>query len=860
MRAIHLFLLLPSLAACTGEKDTGDGSTGGDGGGTTGDGGTTLGDGCISLDGVVGYDEVNQAVAAASAGSTISLEGCEDGPHVEDILLDKGVHLVSKEGIQLEPDFEDQAITITADGASVSSATFTYGKAGVRVSGAQGVVLSDLKVDGVSQWAVVAEESSSIELSGAVIRNVGKGGVSVDGGTASLSGLDILDSKGFGVLGQGGAVVSVSGSTIAEMRSSSSSAGDGVALGVIEASLSSAGNTMTDAALYAVYADLGSVVMDGDLIEGGQFGVLANDSSLQASGVSVLDATTCGIYAFTEGQIALSDTTITATEGVVPDVSASTWNEEPYRGAGAFLIGPDTTLTDLSIDGYSGVGALVYSESSGEATLTRVTLRNQGNHGLYLSNVDTRATDVSVRDMRAMTTSPDEMCFEVDSDVGVLVVGGELDWTGGEIVDVEGYGISGIDTELIVDGATIASTWCAGVMSFGSSANITYSDFSGARGAEFAGSVVSYEGSTLYIGGSTFTDNRAYDIYRSEEFSSGGSLIRYDYSQYVGSDIQVWYGGAAELVMNTHQGGVNGVELYPGHGTYPTATMRNSTFTDYTGLIGYVSTGSTLSLTDTSVDGHGAYGLACQGGSMNLTRVSLANGGFSESRTSVYTDDVLTYELDSPTYGPSVLAESCALRAEDLSISEAQESAMGLSDASWDLRDIEITGAGRSGTGHGIEVSASSTSSSLYIDGLVVSGVDNGDGVSVQARTSATVTMQDAVIDSVGGAGLSFSNTGSSSVSASATLLNVDVASAMGAGIELSAFSSTLTTVSADANGGSGIVLSGGTTSLSSTVTDGNTEYGLVCGATSTLTSCGLSASDNLLGATSGCDAWCSSP
>lgn len=851
-----LLFALPTFLAC-GDKDAVEGTDTGDGGTTTTDGGSTVGDGCVSLDGQVGYEDVNQAVAAASEGSVISLEGCEDGTHVEDIVLDKGVSLISKASISLEPDFEDQAIHIQADGASVRSATFSYGKTGVLVTGAADVVLSDLTVDGVSQWAVKAEENSSFELTGAVIRNVGKGGVSVDGGSATLSGLDIQGSKGFGVLSQGGASVSVSGSVIAGVGTSSTTAGDGVALAAIEADLSSSGNTLTDAATYLVYAEVGDLVMADDSLVGGQFGILASDASLTASGLNVLDATTCGVYVYSESPVSITNSVITGTEGVVTEVSAATWNAEPYKGAGAFLVSPDTTLTDLTVDGYSGVGALIYSESAGEATLERVTLQNQGNHGLYLNNVDARATDVSVRDLRATTLSPDEMCFEVDSDVGVLMYSGTLDWTGGELVDIEGYGITGIDAELVIDGATVANTWCAGVMSFQASANITYSDFSGGRGAEFAGSVVSYEGSSLYVGGSTFTDNRSYEVYRSEEFGSGSSTYRYDYSQYLGSDIQVWYSGNAELVMNTHQGGVNGVELYASTKSAPTAEMRNSTFVDYEGLIAYASDSTSIDITDTTIDGHGAYGLACQGGSMSLTRVSVDNGGFTEGLTSIYIDDVLAEELDSSVYGPSVLAESCNLRADQLSVSEAQESALTLSDAAWDLRDITIAGAGRSGTGDGIEISSSSSSSSLYLDGLDLSDVDFGDGISVSSRASTTVTIQDGVVRDVGGAGLSLVNSGGSSVTATITAFDLEVSGSAGAGVELNAFNGTLNTVDVSANGTSGIVLTGGTTSLTTTTTDDNAEYGLVCGSTTTLTSCDLLAENNGLGATSGCDAFC---
>lgn len=848
MRLLPLTLLALALA-CSGDKDEGTTPTGD--GGSVGDGGSTVGDGCVELDGVLGYERINDAIAAAQAGSVIRLDACPAGAFIEDVLIDKAITLSGPSSVSLEPDFEDEAVRIQSDGVTVQGLGFTYGKAGILVEGSVDVRLEGLLFDGVSQWAVKASDSRNLLLTDLRIRNVGKGGVSIEGGSATIEGLDLADSKGSGVKASGGAVVEVRGSTIGDIS------GEGFGLRAEDASFLTEGNAL-EGVRYPVYAEGGSFDMDGDEITGGLFGILLNEASLSARGLSVRDATDCGVYVYSpDGPISLEDSLVVGTEGVVTEISASTWESTPYRGAGLFLLSPDTTLSGVEVQGYSGVGAFIYDESGGKATLRDVTLSGQGNHGLYLSNVDAEATDVTVSDLRVMSTTPDERCYTVDSDVGVVVFGRSLKWTRGSVTDIEGYGISAISANLTVDGASFARTHCASVLSFQSTARITYSDFREARGDFLASSVAAYEGESLYVGGSSFQDNRSSEINHIEEFSSGGVTYRYEYSSDVGSDVQVWVSGTAELVMNTHQGGVNGVELHPYGSTAPSATLRDSTFTDYSGMIAYLKSGTSLSMTDTTIDGHGTYGLACQGGQLTLNRVQIQNGGSTSSWTTTYVDGRESASLESTAVGPSILAGSCAMSAQDLTVADAQGNGMSLSDSSFELRDVTVRRTGLSGSGHGIELGATSTPLNVYVDGLLIEGVSNGSGLYGSTRAASTLTLYDVDIASTGAWGLSLSHAGSGST-ASVQGADIRVSGAAGAsGVLLSGYTANLSRLSATGNSGNGIELSAGTTALSASESQDNGGYGLVCSSSAVLTSCDVARDGNTLGGQSGCDAWC---
>jgi|GEM_PF-2175826 len=867
-RLIPLLLLLPlaTTLACTKNTKADDTGGGGDGGGGDtgggGDGGSPFETGCITVDGAGSYAWINDAQQVAIDGSTISLEACT-GTHDEAVVLTKALTLVGGSGLTLTAT-GDVPLTVNV-GATVQDLVIESSKAAVHVEGATGATLQGLSVSSPGKVGIEIVDSTELVLADSTVSGAPKGGVSISGGSATVQGCTVSDSTGFGIALADGAVVTVQDTLISGVAMSnptSTSLNDGFGIFVDHSSLSTSGNTLEGVNSYGIYADTGSLDLSGDTITGTFFGVLASDTDLVADGLTVTDAIYTGIYAYSPSSAEVSNTTIVGTPGVVNEVTADEWNKATYLSAGIHLVAPTTAVTDSSITGYTGVGLLAAAPSgTGSTDLTRVALADQSNHGIYLISTDTYARDVTVSGTQAVTTSDADRCFTLDTDVGVAAIDSDLDWSGGSVTDVVGYGISDIYGAVTVDGATFANTTCAAVMAFQGSGRVTYSDFSGAQGGSFGGSVVSYQATSLYVGGSTFTDSQNEVLDTSSVFPTGdGSVTRYDYYQWLGSDIQVWYGGAATIKQNTFSNGVNGVELYSdsAYGT-STAALSNNSFTDYLGLATYVSAGSTATITDTTLGNFGPYALSCEGESMGLTRVTMTSGGEYTTRYAVYVDDVFQYDMSYSTTGPAIYASGCDVNANTVNVTDAAATGIYLANGAWQLNGVGVAGAGQVEVGDGITAYATTTSSTLYANGLDLSSIEGGHGLYLRGTASVNATLLDTTVSGTGAEGLLLENVSTSGATAIATLNRVDVAGAGTAGLHLDGFSSTLGTVDVSASVEDGIVLSAGSAALSTTTTRDNLGYGMSCERSVVVSTCDVSATGNAAGDFNGCDA-CAAP
>ncbi|NOY25237.1 MAG: hypothetical protein GXP62_05135, partial [Oligoflexia bacterium] len=673
---------------------------------------------------------------------------------------------------------------------------------------------------------------------------------------ATISGGSIRDSTGYGLLASDGADATGGDLTIDSIARTSLSTDDGVGLGADGAVLHTSGNTLTNVSRYGILGTSSSLDLSGDDITGAIFGVLASDSDLVASGLSVTDAWTCGIYAYSPTLAQVTDTTVVGTPGQVLDVDPADWAKEAYDSSGIFLVAPESTVYDTSVTGYSGVGILLAAPSTGTADLARVTLTDQGHFGLYISAVQTTAEDVIVSGTYATTSDLSTLCTDVGTDVGVLVYDAELDWSGGSVSDVEGYGISNIYGTSQIDGASVSATTCGGIMAFQGDARITYSDFSAAIGGTFASSIVSYQGATLYVGGSTFHDSNNEVLDHSTESTVGGVLTRRDFYVWSGSDIQVWYGADATILQNSFEHGINGVQIYsdPSYG-YSSATLSDNTFSDYIGQAVYIGAGSSGAITDTTFTNHGAYPLACESGVLDLTRVSVSTGGTTSTRTALYEDDVFVRDLTLNTIGPSVFSSDCTFSADNLTVQDADASAVYLQNGSWELSDLTVSGAGLADSGDGVTAVSTTGSATLYVNGADISGVVSGSGLALQAGTTVTTTIFDTTIADTRDDGLSLINTSGSP--GSATLSRVSVTGAGGTGLRSSQVNLSLESLDVSSASDDGVQISGGTSSLSASSSVDNGGYGMLCQDDATISVCDINVSGNASGDFSGCGTVC---
>ncbi len=856
-----LLMAALGLLAC-GDKG-GDGDTGVVGDSGSDDTGTTVtfGDGgCILVDGVAGFSVLQDAVNYGDPGTVLDLSGCS-GPLSGPVRIDHALTIKGGPGVQLAAD-DDNALVITGDDVVVQDLEISAGDDAVDIDGATGVQLVDVSITSAAGWGVRAKDAEGLALSGVSVTNADDGGVRVTGGSATITDATLTDLSGYGIRARSGATVSVSNSLVSGVAGTGGSGQDGIGIAAEDSDLSTQSNRIQDVLAWGFYGADGTLTLTADEVEGSTMGVYANDASLDASQLTVTDALWAGVYAYAStGSVVIDGATITGTPGVVDDVDPDLWGDQPYIGAGLFLISPDVAVSNSSVTGYGGVGMLASWSDGGSAVLDTVQLTDLGQFGAYVYGLDVSATDVTVSGITALEEDETQRCGYVDRDVGVVVVEGSLDWQGGSISSGEGYGISAVYSDVTVADATIADTLCAGVMVFGASGELTDSDFSGAAGDSFGASIVSYQATTLDIRHNVFHDNGSEVFDWSSEYvdDSTGKVTRYDYFTWAGTDIQQYFGGTATIDGNLFDGGTNGVEVYSDSGYgFSTAVLTDNAFTDYQGSAVYAGPDSTVQVDGLSVEGFGSYPVICYQASLVLTDSTISSGGTLAERFEVYTDDVLTDEGAFASYGPALYGQECGLTADGVDIDHASAWGVYLYGGDADINGLNLSIVGTADDLDGVTLDGSELDATLSLTSSTLESSDRYALVGVASGSaSADLSVSGTSIHSSGVAGVVLENTSTATDAASATLSTSSISSSGVAGLYALDFDVQLDSVNVSSSGSHGIQLGGGSAGLKTVTSYDNAGYGLYCEDDPVFSVCDYTALDNGYGDLYGCDSLC---
>ncbi|RME27782.1 MAG: hypothetical protein D6798_03790, partial [Deltaproteobacteria bacterium] len=823
--------------------------------------GTTAGfgdGGCILVDGVAGFRVLQDAVNYAEPGTELDLSGCTD-PLTGPVRIDHALTIRGGPGIRIVSD-DDNGLVITGDDVVVQEVEISAVADSFNNEEATGVQLIDVSITAAAGWGVRASDAESLTLSGLSVTGADDGGVRISGGSATITGANLAGLSGYGIRARGGASVSVSNSLVSGISGTGGSSQDGIGIAVDDGTLTTSANRIEDVLAWGIYGADGALTLAGDEIRDATLGVYANDASLEATGLTVTDARWAGVYAYASaGPVVVQDTTVTGTPGVVDDVDPDLWGEQPYIGAGLFLVSPDVTVSHSSVTGYGGVGILASWSEGGTAVLDSVQLTDLGQFGAYVYGLDVTATNVTVERITALEEDPSQRCGYVDRDVGVVVVEGSLDWWGGSISDGEGYGISGVYSDVAVAEAAISDTTCAGIMVFGSAGTVVDSDFSGAGGDSFGASIVSYQATALDIRSNVFHDNGREVFDWSSEYvdDTTGTVTRYDYYTFAGTDIQQYFGGSATIDGNLFTGGTNGIEVYS-DSTYGTSTaiLTDNRFTDYQGATVYAGPGSTVQVDGLTVEGFGSYPVICYEADLSLADATIRSGGTLTERFEVYTDEVLTDEGFFSSYGPALYAQSCRLTADSLTIDHATAWGVYLYGGTAEIEGLDLSIVGSADDLDGLTLDGTDEDASLTLTGSSLDSVDRYALVGVAGgSSSASLAVSGTSIHGSGVAGVVLEN--SSSAPAEATFSRSSISSSGVVGLYALDFDVQLDSLNVSDSGSHGIQLDGGNAALKTVTSYDNAGYGMVCENDPVFSICDYTGVDNGYGGVYGCDPLC---
>ena len=888
MRALYLLPL--ALIACDPDpKETGQADDTGAGADDTGggdDSGAGLEEGCILVDGGGGYAKLTDALSVASEGAVI--EVCE-GYFLEAVVVDKAV-TIRGAGVDLTTlagPTNDPPLTITASDVTIEGLALESTRSGVVVDAAVGTVLQDIAALAVDNYGVEANAASGLQITGATFGGAAYGGVQVDSGDASVADSTFSDNVAFAIHGTSGASLSISGVTIEDTTATDlDSIADGHAIWLedgSEATISS--STLTNNLFIGVYGVDSTLSLDGVSITGSLYGIIQEGGGdFSANALTLTDNLYYGLAGLTSGAATLTSSVISGDRDVVVNVDTADWRSDGvgYLGAGAWLASPSITVSDLAVTGYNNAGlVLTPYDSDGAATLERVQLSDNGRIGLFAGGLDVLATDVDVSGVIEVEDAGEEQCYTVDRNAGVVLSDAYMTWVGGSVLNNDGYGISSVVSVLDLSGAEIGGNTCAGVMNFEGSAVIDSATFTQPGGGSFEGSVVGYEASSTSVSNSLFTDSSTFELSSSSEYTdSAGTVYRWDYYYYLGSDLQFWRGGENEVYNNTFINGATSVYAYDAD-----VSVEDNTWSNYQGELFYIygDSGATLEIKDAVVDGFSSYVGFCYNANLDIDGLVATNGGLYTYNYESYVDGALSYSVTSTYANPVFYGYGCTATVQDTELTNTDghilrtyggtyefdglvADSVGLSDTagytfymylySTDLETrlrLEDSSITNIGTGGGIGYYLYADASvALETENLELSGA-SGDAIYVYnsdaTYTGVQMTLADTALSDVsrglevtGGDltidGLTIAETDAEGVKLSSATLDATGLTITDAGTDGAAISSSellLTDSSITGSGSDGLTLTSTSgTVLGNTIT-GNSAYGMVCSsATST--------------------------
>ncbi len=900
-------LLLPLLLAAACDKDEKPEDTGSD----TDTGGDTAEpiayeEGCITVDGEGGYKWLNDAIDVAEEGATIEL--CE-GEYEEAVVVSKAVSIVgagsaltlwnaptNQAAFSIEP--AEGASSLS--GVGLNGVGITSTRSGIEVEAAQNVTLTDIHANAVANYGISCEDAQ-VTISDSLFEANEWGAVLADGGQVTVLDSVFTGNISFGVKAEAGAEIAVQGSSFTGTLYTDHGDGsvdDGFPIfGDEGGGIALSGNSFADNEILSVYAaNSGPVTMDGDQIRGGQYGIFQAYGDLSLTDVRIVDATEFGVYyvAPAGGTLLAEGLEVSGDPEVVGNYSLNTNNPS---SVGVLAQGNDITIRNSTINGYNDFGMHLssYDSGAGALLLESVTMRENGRVGVWAYDLDITADDVHISGLRNIDEQGGPE-YDVVNPGAFVAYESTLTWTGGSLIDNEGWGISATLANADVQGASFSGNSFSSYIDLQSATQLSGNSFVNSVSGDLA-AVWLYESAGAVLQGNSFSDNDLGEVVYDYTEKYGYKYVYFDR----GTDI-ISNGGSLVAYENSFADGGDAITLL-----WADAEIRDNSFQDYNGsiLTVYEKANDAVVFEDNSVDGWGGYLVyasyyydTTNAAEVEVSGLEARNGGLSETSYEYWLKGKL---YSSTTYSSTYYGfymSYATMLLEDVLVEDSVSHPVRGYDASIELDDVSFRNVSTGMTYYSpIYLYWSSSAVEFTADDLLIESPGYGHGMELYRYNSVDVNVfdisgltitdapsygmylydlddiviADAAISGSGSYGaylygttgeleeLDLSANGSDGLYASSSDLSItasDSSANGGAGMTISGGGLELTDSVLSDNTGSGLVLQSAIATVTGNEITGNQAYGMSCSGTA-FDSCDNTVTDNVLGDIDGCDASC---
>lgn len=841
-------------------------------------------EGCILIEGgrSEGYALIADALTVAEDGDTLDLSACESMDQAAEVGKSVTIKGPGADLLTWTAPTNEAAVKVAgASDVRIEGFTLLSERNGIELTSASNVSIDGVVFDSIANTALKSTDSTGVSVSNATFTAPGYGAIEVSGGSITLSDSQITDALGFAIHAIEGAQATATNNTITGVSytelDENGSVSDGFAFWGENADFVTENNVMTNNFVH-VLVDTGDVVMTGDALAGGLYGVYAVFGSADLEGVTVTDAVTVGaLLVSTSDDISVVDSSFTTD----PAIAFDSYDDPEAWSGGGLIAETDgaVTIDNVTVSGWNAQGVAVGArEDSVTADISGLTVTDCGRYGVRLLSGDFVVTDTWVEQLR-LADNPElvNVGGSLSVGYGVQAFDADVDWTGGGIVDSAVTSATIQNSNWRMEGAEVSNGgWdgggTLGIGLWGLSSTLDISNTTFSKSPNYGG-IANYFG-TLIADGLVFEDNTweySYDSNQYQFYGTGGNATT-DSTTFTSTtdlvagglmvgDLLYMYSTYEYLEVASITSGTE-VELV----SPPATAVTDSNFAVYRPVRAYaawysvdvVSNGAISTEISNSTFTTGSDGIQIIGGDSDVTLSNLSFTDYNDSVLYIYRSDT------DPAYGD--------IEVSDLSVSNLGYTALRCSGATVEVDGLSVSGTmqrtsqTRYEAADGTEISSSTYNSSgvaaiynqgcdLSLDEVTVSGADYHsllstggslelNDVTVSEGSSKGSSSYAAVDVSWGdespvllASGLEISSTGSSAMSikgngqtGSVALSGVSIDDAAGVGLTLMDMGqASISGLSVSGSSSHGVQNSGDLT-LSGAILSGNAGYGFWSG------------------------------
>lgn len=879
-------------------------------------------EGCFIVDGNNSFRWLNDAMLFTENGSSITMNNC-DSEHTEQVIINKSITLLGPGAdlFTLIAPVNETALTITAPDVVIRDLSIESTRSGLSIETADNVILENLNISETGNFAIKTQASFGVSFFNIDLIANGDGAIQADGGSITADSIYTSENIGTSIHIQGGATFNLTNSTVELTQPSDpNNISDGFGVFVDEGStFNSEGNLYSSNVLLGIQVVDGAASLTDDEVSNSLstgIWIEQGNNSLSLSNVSVNDNGVYGVIMQGSGTMEANGLNISVDPAMTPSYNIDEWPDNGLGSMGLLISAETVNLQDVSITGYNNCGANISTDIA-DATISvdGLTIDNVGRKGLLLSGYEGLMNNLSVTniydldELHQADPNPEtglmEFCGFVDRNVGARFFSADVDLTNATFDNIEGYGLSIVQANSVIDTLYTANSICAPAVAFQGSMTVDNGEFVGYNNDYDAlgASLVGYESTLLQVTNSSFQGIK--DEYGISVFARGGDNFFFENNSFKDAAIGIYtYDAGLTLTGNTFTEQSNYSLYLNGNGLrshvlednifqgqedlFSTAIqcysgdsleMSGDSFTDIYGYYAVSSYNCAMEMEDIHFENTGYYGISSYGGDLELDSVSFTNTGINGPYThAVYASvsdptsaSIVNSTFDNTNGDAIYLATSNIVTApfnvilDTISITSSGDDGISLTRVTADMNNITITdpnGSGIYATNASIALHDGSISGAGN-DGLSCSSCDlsiTNSSLSLNAGAGiylvdTTTNLSNVSSQNNVGIGL-YSNGGDVTIASSAFTANTSFGALLLGSASADA-NISLTSSDFSNNGQSGLELQYAAVSMDAGISSNNGEYGLECQNTS-FSLCAMSnITGNTLGEQTGCDSTC---